>query len=145
MLLIKGSSFQLSSHNDVTVSVKTPNESSATYTMFILDKYGNALDRRVFSPNEHLKLTLGNLPKRAQNVSFVVSADQSLNLQAAQLDIQINKNPVCKYILNELITTETAFILGEFYKFGKGWGFRAMGQGYYGGLVAILNNFSSQI
>lgn len=145
MLLTKGSSFQLSSYNDVTVNVKTPNESSATYTMFILDKSGNALDRRVFSPHECLELPLGTLPKRAQNVSFVVSADQSVNLQATQLDIQINKHPVCKYILNELITTETAFILGEFYKFGKGWKFRAIGQGYYGGLGTILNNFSSKI
>lgn len=145
MLLTKGSSFQLRTYNDVSVNVKTPNDSSATFTMFILDKSGNALDQRVFTPNEYFELPLGNLPKRAQNISFVVSADQSLNLQAAQLDIQINKHPVCKYILNELITTETAFILGEFYKFGKEWTFRAVGQGYYGGFSAILNNFRSPV
>lgn len=145
MLLTKGSSFQLSSYNDVTVNVKTPNDSSSIFTMFILDKSGNALDQKVLQANEYFELPMGNLPKRAQNISLVVSADQSLNLQAAQMDVQINKHPICKYILNELITTETAFILGEFYKFGKGWQFRAVGQGYYGGMSAILNNFRSPV
>ena len=142
MLLTKGSSFQVNSYNDVTVNLKIPSESAVTYTMFILDKSGIALEHRVVTPDEYIELPLGNLPKRAQNVSFVVSADQSLSLQAAQLNIQINKHPLCKYILNEIITTEKAFILGEFYKFGKGWKFRALGQGYYGGLGAVLNNFS---
>lgn len=142
MLLTKGSSFQLNSHTDVTISVTISSGSAAKLYMFILDQFGNALERRIFTSNEILELPLGNLPKRTHNVSFAVSADNGLNLQAAQFDIQIKDLLVCKYVLNESITTETAFILGEFYKFGKTWRFRAVGQGYYGGLDAILKNFS---
>lgn len=142
MLLTKGSSFQLNAHTDVTVRVTISSGSAAKLYMFLLDQFGNALEQRVFSSNEILKLPLGNLSKHTHNVSFAVSADNGSNLREAQFDIQIKDLHVCKYVLNESITTETAFILGEFYKFGKKWRFRAVGQGYYGGLDAILKNYS---
>ncbi|MFJ8042869.1 TerD family protein [Kitasatospora sp. NPDC096147] len=42
-------------------------------------------------------------------------------------------------------TTETAFVLGELYRRGEGWKFRAVGQGYDSGLAGLATDYGIQV
>ncbi|MFJ6215924.1 TerD family protein [Streptomyces sp. NPDC092296] len=42
-------------------------------------------------------------------------------------------------------TTETAFVLGELYRRGGGWKFRAVGQGYDSGLAGLATDYGIQV
>lgn len=48
---------------------------------------------------------------------------------------------IVRFDLTEDYSTETAMIFGELYRNGDEWKFKAVGQGYSGGLVAMCNQF----
>ena len=48
---------------------------------------------------------------------------------------------VARYDLSEDYSIETAMIFGEIYRHGGEWKFKAIGQGYEGGLAAMAGNF----
>lgn len=52
---------------------------------------------------------------------------------------------VVRYDLSEDYSTETALIFGELYRHNSEWKFRAVGQGYEGGLHAMAVNFGVNI
>lgn len=56
-----------------------------------------------------------------------------------------NGQEVTKYDLSEDYSTETAMIFGELYRHGAEWKFRAVGQGYAGGLMAMCHQFGVQV
>lgn len=47
---------------------------------------------------------------------------------------------IARYDLTEDMAGETAMIFGEVYRYGAEWKFRAVGQGYEGGLAALARN-----
>jgi tellurium resistance protein TerD len=51
---------------------------------------------------------------------------------------------IVRYDLSEDYSTETAMIFGEIYRHGAEWKFRAVGQGYAGGLAAMAKQFGLQ-
>jgi tellurium resistance protein TerD len=48
---------------------------------------------------------------------------------------------IARYDLSEESSTETAMIFGEFYRSGSEWKFRAVGQGYQGGLAPLARAY----
>lgn len=48
---------------------------------------------------------------------------------------------IARYDLSEDASTETAMIFGELYRAGADWKFRAVGQGFAGGLAPLARNF----
>jgi len=52
---------------------------------------------------------------------------------------------VARYDLSEDASTETAMIFGEVYRNGAEWKFRAVGQGYAGGLLALAKDHGVNI
>jgi tellurium resistance protein TerD len=52
---------------------------------------------------------------------------------------------VTRYDLSEDYSVETALIFGEVYRHGSEWKFRAVGQGYQGGLSPLAKNFGVNI
>ncbi|GGY50734.1 TerD family protein [Pseudoduganella sp. SL102] len=52
-----------------------------------------------------------------------------------------NSQEVARYDLSEDSSTETAMVFGELYRNGSDWKFRAVGQGYAGGLAALARNY----
>lgn len=52
---------------------------------------------------------------------------------------------VCRYDLSEDMSTETGMIFGEIYRHNGEWKFRAVGQGYAGGLQALNHSFGLNI
>lgn len=55
------------------------------------------------------------------------------------------QNEVVRYDLTEDYSTETAMIFGELYRHGNEWKFRAVGQGFNGGLKAMCDQFGLAI
>ncbi|GGY17128.1 chemical-damaging agent resistance protein C [Massilia dura] len=52
-----------------------------------------------------------------------------------------NNQEVARYDLSEDSSTETAMVFGELYRNGSDWKFRAVGQGYKGGLAALATSY----
>ncbi|MBK5647179.1 MAG: TerD family protein, partial [Acinetobacter sp.] len=52
---------------------------------------------------------------------------------------------IVRFDLNEDYSTETAMIFGELYRHNGEWKFRAVGQGYAGGLSAMCQQFGISI
>ncbi len=48
---------------------------------------------------------------------------------------------IARYDLSEDASTETAMLFGELYRNGSEWKFRAVGQGYAGGLAAVCAQY----
>lgn len=85
-------------------------------------------------PNEIAKIivavTIHDAEQRRQNFGQVRNASIRL------LNKDTN-NEVTRYDLSEDSSVETAMIFGEIYRHGTEWKFRAVGQGYSGGLRAL--------
>jgi tellurium resistance protein TerD len=56
-----------------------------------------------------------------------------------------NGSEIVRYDLSEDFSTETALIFGEVYRNGTEWKFRAVGQGFQGGLPAMARNFGVSV
>ena len=56
-----------------------------------------------------------------------------------------NDEEVVRFDLTEDYSTETAMIFGELYKRGSEWKFRAIGQGFSGGLRTMANQFGVNV
>jgi tellurium resistance protein TerD len=52
---------------------------------------------------------------------------------------------IARYDLSEDGSTETAMVFGEIYRNGGDWKFRAVGQGYAGGLAALAKNYGVSV
>jgi tellurium resistance protein TerD len=52
---------------------------------------------------------------------------------------EVNNTEIVRFDLSEDYSTETALIFGELYRSGNEWKFKAIGQGYAGGLKALAS------
>ena len=52
---------------------------------------------------------------------------------------------IARYDLSEDASTETAMIFGELYRHGEEWKFKAIGQGFAGGLGPLARNFGVNV
>jgi tellurium resistance protein TerD len=52
---------------------------------------------------------------------------------------------VARYDLSEDSSTETAMVFGELYRSGSDWKFRAVGQGFQGGLAALATSYGVSV
>lgn len=75
-------------------------------------------------------VTIHDADTRAQNFGQVSNASMRVVNQAGEAEI-------ARYDLSEDASTETAMIFGELYRHGEEWKFKAVGQGYQGGLGAL--------
>ncbi|MGH8654252.1 MAG: TerD family protein, partial [Gammaproteobacteria bacterium] len=53
---------------------------------------------------------------------------------------QETNNEIARFDLSEDFSTETAVVFGEMYNHGGEWKFKAVGQGFAGGLGALAKN-----
>ena len=100
--------------------------------------------------DEAIKVDLSKIPKEIQKIAITVTIDefeerkQSFG-QAANAFIRIvndeTNNEVVRYDLTEDYSTETAMVFGELYRHAGEWKFRAVGQGYNGGLNAMCAQY----
>ncbi|PSO49266.1 MAG: chemical-damaging agent resistance protein C [Cyanobacteria bacterium SW_9_44_58] len=101
--------------------------------------------------DEVVIVNLKKAPDEVQKVTFVVTIydaekrgqnfGQVSNAFVRLVDVK-SKEEVLRYDLTEDYSTETALIMGELYKKDGEWRMSAIGDGYEGGLQAILNRYS---
>lgn len=100
--------------------------------------------------DEVIKVDLSRIPADVDKVIFIVTIHdaevrkQSFGQVGGSFIRIVNDTTnaeVVRYDLAEDASTETAMVFAELYRNGGEWKFRAVGQGYAGGLKALANNY----
>jgi tellurium resistance protein TerD len=93
-------------------------------------------------PSDINKLVLGvtihDADAKKQNFGMIDSA-------FIRIVNQDNNKEIVRYDLSEDMSIETAMLFGEVYRHGSEWKFRAVGQGFKGGLGAMAKNYGVNI
>jgi tellurium resistance protein TerD len=104
--------------------------------------------------DETLIVNLEKVPADVQKIVFAVTIHQAAERrqnfgQVSNAFIRVVNNgdskEVARYDLSEDSSTETAIIFGELYRNNAEWKFRAVGQGFKGGLGPLATSFGVNI
>jgi tellurium resistance protein TerD len=98
----------------------------------LLDKVPADIQRIVFT------VTIHDAEARKQNFGQVSNAF----IRVVNKD---SNTEVARFDLSEDASVETAMVFGEIYKHGGEWKFKAVGQGYAGGLAALARQYGINI
>ncbi|MFD4558232.1 TerD family protein [Streptomyces sp. NPDC058469] len=98
--------------------------------------------------SESFRVTLDRVPPRIQKLAFTATLDgagQMSQIAPGYVRIVAGGEEVARYSFNgSEFTTERAVMLGDFY-LKDVWRFAAVGQGFDGGLEALLKNFGGEV
>jgi tellurium resistance protein TerD len=104
--------------------------------------------------DEVLRVDLTRVPAEVQKVAFTTTiheADvrrQNFGMVRRAYIRIVNEGDgkeIARYDLSEDASTEAAMIFGELYRQGSDWKFRAVGQGFAGGLGPLAKNYGVNI
>lgn len=104
--------------------------------------------------DEALKVDLGRVPADVQKIAIAVTIHegearrQNFGMVANAFIRVVNDatgREITRYDLSEDASVETAMIFGEVYRHNSEWKFRAVGQGYKGGLAPLARNYGVNI
>lgn len=104
--------------------------------------------------DEKMLVTLANVPADVAKIAITVTIHDAAargqsfgQVGGAFIRVVNNDNntEIVRYDLSEDYSTETAMIFGEMYRHGSEWKFRAVGQGFNGGLQAMTSQFGVQL
>ncbi|MFO1422585.1 MAG: TerD family protein [Candidatus Competibacteraceae bacterium] len=100
--------------------------------------------------DEVIEIELGTVPATAAKVAFVITIHEAearkqnfgqvSNAYIRALNAE-GEQEIARYDLSEDASTETAMIFGELYRHNDEWKFKAIGQGYAGGLAAVARDY----
>ncbi|GGO49978.1 hypothetical protein GCM10012287_28600 [Streptomyces daqingensis] len=97
---------------------------------------------------ESFRVTLDKIPSQIKRLSFTAALDgagQMSQAQSGYIRIVAGGEEVARYSFDgSEFSTERAVMLGDFY-FKDEWRFAAVGQGFDGGLEALLRNFGGEV
>jgi tellurium resistance protein TerD len=100
--------------------------------------------------DESIKVDLSRVPEAIQKIAVAVTIHDAENrkqnfgmVQNAFIRVvnDSDNKEIARYDLTEDYSTETALIFGEIYRHGAEWKFRAVGQGFQGGLAPLARNY----
>ena len=104
--------------------------------------------------DEQVKITLSKVPEDVKKIAFAVTIHegqsrgqnfgQVSNAFVRLVDVKTDKE-ITRFDLSEDASTEAAMILGEVYRHNGEWKFKAVGQGYAGGLGPLAQNYGISI
>ncbi len=104
--------------------------------------------------DEVVKVALNTVPTEAKKIVFVVTiheADargQSFGMVSNAFIRIVNdagNKEIARFDLSEDYSTETAMIFAELYRHNNEWKFKAVGQGYAGGLGAVARDYGVNV
>lgn len=104
--------------------------------------------------DEQIKIVLSKVPADVEKIAIAVTIhDGEANGQSfGQVSNAFiravnnkNNNEIVRYDLSEDASVETAMILGEVYRNAGEWKFRAVGQGFKGGLGPLASNYGVSV
>ena len=100
--------------------------------------------------DEQVNVNLSGLSQEAKKLAFAVTIHEAdarrqnfgqVRNAFIRIVNQDNNNEVARYDLAEDASTETAMIFAELYRNGAEWKFRAVGQGFAGGLKPLAESY----
>ena len=100
--------------------------------------------------DEAIKVDLSKIPADIHKIAFTVTIHEAEARRQSFGQVRnafiriVNQDTnveVGRYDLDEDASTETAVIFGELYRHGTEWKFRAVGQGFKGGLKPLAESF----
>ncbi|MDR2141785.1 MAG: TerD family protein [Deltaproteobacteria bacterium] len=83
-------------------------------------------------------VTIYEADKRSQNFGMVSNA-------FIRIVNQVDNREITRFDLSEDLSVETAMIFGEIYRHKNDWKFRAVGQGFAGGLAALCRHYGVDV
>lgn len=104
--------------------------------------------------DEALKIDLEKVPSHIKRIVLCVTIDDAVTrnqnfgqvsdafMRVVNLDDDIE---IVRFDLSEDYSTETAMIFGEIYRHNDEWKFKAVGQGFAGGLEAMCSQFGVDV
>lgn len=104
--------------------------------------------------DEQIEFNLKTMPADVDKVAICVTIheaegrNQNFGMVANAFVRVVNgtdKTELARYDLSEDMSTETAMIFAEVYRRGDEWKFKAVGQGYVGGLGPLARNFGVNV
>lgn len=104
--------------------------------------------------DEVIKVDLSRVPADVSKVTFcaIIYDGQARNQNFGQVSNAyirivdaVSNNEVARYDLSEDSSTETAMIFGELYRHNGEWKFRAVGQGFGGGLGPLASSYGVNV
>lgn len=104
--------------------------------------------------DEAIKINLATLPADIEKIAIGVTIheaeERSQNFgMVSEAFVRVvdesNGEEMVRYDLSEDFSIETALIFGEVYRRNNEWKFRAVGQGYQGGLNTMAKNFGVNV
>ncbi|MDR2353784.1 MAG: TerD family protein [Deltaproteobacteria bacterium] len=100
--------------------------------------------------DEVIKIDLSKVPQNIQKLAIVVtihdadSRRQNFGMVGNAFIRVVNQDDnqeIARYDLSEDMSTETAMVFGEIYRHSGEWKFKAVGQGYTGGLESAAKTY----
>jgi stress response protein SCP2 len=97
---------------------------------------------------------LAQVPAHIQKIIFTITIYEAEHRQQnfgmvknAYIRVinEVNQVELARYNLTETFTEETAMIFGELYRYKEEWKFRAVGQGFAGGLPSMAKTFGVSV
>ena len=104
--------------------------------------------------DETVKVELSKIPADLDKVVFAVTIHEAdarkqnfgqVNHAYIRVVNEDGGQEIARYDLSEDASTETAMIFGEIYRVGTDWKFKAVGQGFAGGLGALASSFGVSV
>jgi tellurium resistance protein TerD len=104
--------------------------------------------------DESLEVELTKVPAEVQKIAVAVTIHEGetrrqnfgmVSNAFVRVVDQTTGREITRYDLNEDASVETAMIFGEVYRHGADWKFRAVGQGFKGGLGPLAKNFGVSV
>lgn len=104
--------------------------------------------------DEAIKVNLTMVPAEVQRLAVTVTIHEATERKQnfgmvsnafIRVVNQADSKEIARYDLSEDASTETAMIFGELYRSGAEWKFKAVGQGFQGGLGPLAQNFGVSV
>lgn len=104
--------------------------------------------------DESVRVDLGKVSAEVERVVFTVTIHDAdarrqnfgqVGNAFIRVINEVSGAEIARYDLGEDYSTETAMVFGELYRNGAEWKFRAVGQGYAGGLKAMCKEYGLNI
>ena len=104
--------------------------------------------------DEVINVALDKIPADVEKLAFVITIHEAetrkqnfgmVSKAFARIVNDVGGTELARFDLTEDMSTETAMIVGEVYRHANEWKFRAVGQGYAGGLGALAKNYGVSV
>lgn len=104
--------------------------------------------------DEAIKVALDKIPADVSRISFTVTIHDAetrrqnfgmVSNAFIRVVNQADNKEIARFDLSEDMSTETAMIFGDIYRHNDEWKFKAIGQGFAGGLQPLAKNFGVNV